>query len=177
MLVHLQYKTLNKKNDDRNYYWHYYYVHSIEIVIKGNERYLEFATYILFSDLPNTPAFPEYNQGKMDDAWMQDLERVAAENPGTKTAGLITEFLEKVKANGNKLAPSTQKALSGKLNKLLVPKSTAASRPSAAEEKLLGKHMFSLQWIEGPMGEATVSRTENGAVCVLMQSRNTTGTT
>lgn len=132
--------------------------------IKGNERYLEFATYILFSDLPNTPAFPEYNQGKMDDAWMQDLERVAAENPGTKTAGLITEFLEKVKANGNKLAPSTQKALSGKLNKLLVPKSTAASRPSAAEEKLLGKHMFSLQWIEGPMGEATVSRTENGGM-------------
>ena len=74
------------------------------------------------------------------------------------------EIVEKVKANGNKLAPSTQKALSGKLNKLLVPKSTAASRPSAAEEKLLGKHMFSLQWIEGPMGEATVSRTENGGM-------------
>ena len=32
------------------------------------------------------------------------------------------------------------------------------------EEKLLGKHMFSLQWIEGPMGEAVVSRTETGGL-------------
>ena len=37
--------------------------------IEGKKRYLEFATYILFSDLPNTPAFPDYNNGKMENEW------------------------------------------------------------------------------------------------------------
>ena len=85
---------------------------------EGKKRYLEFATYILFSDLPNTPAFPKYNNGKMEDYWMKELKIVTSENPGTETAALITEFLVKVKAGGNKLAPSAQKALLTKLNAL-----------------------------------------------------------
>lgn len=85
---------------------------------EGKKRYLEFATYILFSDLPNTPAFPKYNNGKMEDYWMEELKIVTSENPGTETAALITEFLVKVKAGGNKLAPSAKKALLTKLNAL-----------------------------------------------------------
>ncbi|MGE9984965.1 hypothetical protein [Desulfovibrio sp. SGI.169] len=118
---------------------------------EGKKRYLEFVNYILLSDLPNTPAFPSHNNGKMTEDWMEALQNVAQENQGTATAALITKFIEKVRANGNKLSPAIQKAISENLNKLFVPKTTAA------EKKLLGKHMFSLQWIEGPMGTATVS--------------------
>ena len=133
--------------------------------IEGKKRYLEFATYILFSDLPNTPAFPDYNNGKMENEWLEELESVTLENPGTETAAIIAEFLKKVKANGNKLAPLDKKVLLTKLNVLLVPHTTASATKSIPmEEKLLGKHMFSLQWIEGPMGEAVVSRTETGGL-------------
>ena len=126
---------------------------------EGKKRYLEFATYILFSDLLNTPAFPDRNNGKMEEHWMESLEDVASNSPGSETAALITEFLKKVKDNDNKLAPSVRKAFSAKLDTLPEP-----SKPSTAEEKLLGQHMFSLQWIKGPMGEAVISRTKNSGL-------------
>lgn len=88
--------------------------------IEGKKRFLKFATYILFSDLPNTPAFPSYNNGKMENEWLKELESVALENPDTETAALITKFIGKVKANGNKLPPSDKKILSNKLNTLIV---------------------------------------------------------
>ena len=82
---------------------------------EGKKRYLEFMTYILFSDLPNTPAFPRYNKNKMENTWMAALQSVALENSGTQTAALITEFLGKIKANGNRLSAVYEKALWNKM--------------------------------------------------------------
>lgn len=60
--------------------------------------------------LANTPSFPECNHGKMTDAWIKALKSVAAENTGTKTAGPLTEFLEKTKDNGDRLAPQPDRS-------------------------------------------------------------------
>lgn len=95
---------------------------------EGKKRYLEFATHILFSDLPNTPAFPASTHGAMHAAWMAALERVASENPGTETAALITEFLARIQRNGNTLAPSDKKAL---LIRLKAIPSSGAAAPAA----------------------------------------------
>lgn len=78
---------------------------------EGKKRYRTFLTHILLSDLPNTPAFPSYNKGRMEKEWIAELKLVAPESPGTQTAALITEFLGKIKANGNRLSPAYEKAL------------------------------------------------------------------
>ena len=85
---------------------------------EGKKRYLEFITYSLLSDLPNTPAFPGYNKGRMEKEWVAALKYVASENPGTQTAALITEFLGNIKASDNKLSPSYETTL---LRKLALP--------------------------------------------------------
>lgn len=88
---------------------------------EGKKRYLEFLSHILFSDLPNTPAFPSDNKGRMEKEWMAALQRVASENPGTQTAALITAFLGKIKANGNRLSPAYEKALLSKMQSSSFP--------------------------------------------------------
>ena len=85
---------------------------------EGKKRYLAFITYSLLSDLPNTPAFPGYNKGRMEKEWVASLKYVASENPGTQTAALITEFLGNIKASDNKLSPSYETTL---LRKLALP--------------------------------------------------------
>ena len=90
--------------------------------MEGKKRYLEFMTHILFSDLPNTPAFPHYNKGRMEKAWIAALQSVALENPGTQTAALITEFLGKIKANGNRLSAAYEKALWDKMRSPSFPR-------------------------------------------------------
>ena len=85
---------------------------------EGRKRYLNFMTHILLSDLPNTSAFPRHNKGRMEKVWMAALQSVASENPGTRTAALITEFLGKIKASGNRLSPAYEKAL---LDRMLSP--------------------------------------------------------
>lgn len=89
---------------------------------KGKKRYLEFMTHILFSDLPNTPAFPRYNKNRMEKAWIAALQSVALENPGTQTSALITEFLGKIKANGNRLSAAYEKALWDKMRSPSFPR-------------------------------------------------------
>ena len=89
---------------------------------EGRKHYLEFVDFILFSELRYTPAFPDYNNYAMESEWMEQLESVAAENPGTETAKLISEFLKKVKANKNKLSPAAKKEISQKMNALFLPK-------------------------------------------------------
>ena len=54
----------------------------------------------------------------MEKVWMAALQSVASENPGTRTAALITEFLGKIKASGNRLSPAYEKAL---LDRMLSP--------------------------------------------------------
>lgn len=82
---------------------------------EGKKRYMEFALHILLSDLPNTPAFPHHNKGRMEKEWIAELKLVASENPGTRTAALITEFLGKIKASGNKLSPAYMEVLLDKM--------------------------------------------------------------
>ena len=82
---------------------------------EGKKRYLEFMTHILFSDLPNTPAFPRYNKDRMEKTWMMALQSVALENSGTQTAALIMEFLGKIKANDNRLSAAYAEALWNKM--------------------------------------------------------------
>ena len=89
---------------------------------EGKKNYLEYINFILFSEWPNAAAFPKDNNGIMTSEWMEQLESVAAENQGTETAKLITEFLEKVKANNNKLSPETKTEISQKMNALFLPK-------------------------------------------------------
>ena len=89
---------------------------------EARKHYLDFVEFILFSDLPNTAAFPDYNNYVMENEWMEQLESVAAENQGTETAKLITEFIKKVKANKNKLSPAAKKEISKKMNALFMPK-------------------------------------------------------
>lgn len=89
---------------------------------KGKKRYLEFMTHILFSDLPNTPAFPHYNKGRMEKAWMTALRSVALENSGTQTAALITEFLDKIKVNDNRLSAAYAEALWNKMRSPSFPR-------------------------------------------------------
>ena len=82
---------------------------------EGKKRYHTFLSHILLSDLPNTPAFPGYNKGRMEKEWIAELKLVAAENPGTQTAALITEFLGTIRANGNRLSRPYEKTLLRKL--------------------------------------------------------------
>ncbi|MDY6233912.1 MAG: hypothetical protein SPI23_04465 [Desulfovibrio sp.] len=89
---------------------------------EGKKRYLEFMTHILFSDLPNTPAFPHYNKGRMEKAWMTALRSVALENSGTQTAALITEFLDKIKVNDNRLSAAYAEALWNKMRSPSFPR-------------------------------------------------------
>lgn len=88
----------------------------------GKKRYLEFMTHILFSDLPNTPAFPRSNKGRMEKTWMAALQSVALENPGTQTSALITEFLGKIKTNGNRLSAAYEEALWNKMRSPSFPR-------------------------------------------------------
>ena len=88
------------------------------VPLPPSPRYLEFLSHILFSDLPNTPAFPSDNKGRMEKEWVASLKYVASENPGTQTAALITEFLGNIKASDNKLSPSYETTL---LRKLALP--------------------------------------------------------
>lgn len=88
----------------------------------GKKRYLEFMTHILFSDLPNTPAFPHHNKGRMEKAWIAALQSVALENPGTQTTALIMEFLDKIKANDNRLSAAYAKALWNKMHSPSFPR-------------------------------------------------------
>lgn len=85
---------------------------------KGRDRFIEFANFILFSSLPNTPAFPEHNGGKMTAEWMQELETLAKAHPETKTAALIKEFAATVKASGGKLPRKAYDALLAKMAKI-----------------------------------------------------------
>ena len=89
---------------------------------EGKKRYLEFMTHILFSDLPNTPAFPRYNRNRMEKTWMAALQSVALENPGTQTSTLITEFLGKIKANDNRLSAAYGEALWNKMRSPSFPR-------------------------------------------------------
>ena len=89
---------------------------------EGKKRYLEFMTHILFSDLPNTPAFPRYNKSRMEKTWMAALQSVALENPGTQTSTLITEFLGKIKANDNRLSAAYGEALWNKMRSPSFPR-------------------------------------------------------
>ena len=89
---------------------------------EGKKRYLEFMTHILFSDLPNTPAFPRYNKNRMEKTWMAALQSVALENPGTQTSTLITEFLGKIKANDNRLSAAYGEALWNKMRSPSFPR-------------------------------------------------------
>lgn len=89
---------------------------------EGKKRYLEFMTHILFSDLPNTPAFPARNKNRMEKAWMAALQSVARENPGTQTAALITEFLGKIKASDNRLSTAYEEALWNKMHSPSFPR-------------------------------------------------------
>lgn len=82
---------------------------------KGKYRFIEFANFILFSLLPNTPAFPEYNGGKMTAEWLQELETLVKAHPEMKTAELIREFVKTVKANGNKLSQKNYEKLLAKM--------------------------------------------------------------
>ena len=82
---------------------------------KGKYRFIEFADFILFSSLPNTPAFPEYNGDKMTKEWIQELKNLAKAHPETQTAALIKEFVTTVKANGNKLPDKAREALIAKM--------------------------------------------------------------
>ena len=51
----------------------------------------------------------------MEKEWIAELKLVAAENPGTQTAALITEFLGTIRANGNRLSRPYEKTLLRKL--------------------------------------------------------------
>ena len=57
----------------------------------------------------------------MEKEWVAALKYVASENPGTQTAALITEFLEKIKASDNKLSPSYETTLLHKLTSTSFP--------------------------------------------------------
>lgn len=122
---------------------------------EGKKRYREFVTHILLSTLPNTPAFPRFNQGRMEKQWMADLEGLARDNPGTETARLISDFLKRVKANGGRLSEPARKHVLDSLDALFVSGAAAdgdkTTKPSkagpaslkSAEQKLPGRHAFS----------------------------------
>lgn len=99
----------------------------------GKMRYRDFMAHILLSTLPNTPAFPRSNKGRMEKAWMADLESLVRENPDTETAALIADFLKRIKANGNKLSASVEKQVLTRLDAIFV------SRPAASPAKANAK--------------------------------------
>lgn len=131
----------------------------------GKKHYTVYMDFLFFCEEPMTAAFDE---GTMSKEWRADLESLVKENPNTETAALIAEFLGKIKADKYTLTSKTKKTVTAKLHQLFVPKELLT-----AEEKLRGKHMYSLQWIEGAMGEATVSKESDGSLKIdAYQSNN-----
>ncbi len=137
---------------------------------EAGKQYKKLIELMIFCDLPNSMAFPKSNGYRMTDN-LKDLLRTAAENSaGTFTSRIISESLSAINANGGKLPSSLKKRMFAQIDKefgLDVQQKPEAQKKSdslsKAEQKIVGRHMFSLQWIEGgKMGTATVSRTESG---------------
>ncbi|GAB1409554.1 hypothetical protein MASR1M90_07080 [Desulfovibrionales bacterium] len=75
----------------------------------AGQEYHMFMEYILFSREDNTPAFPSWNNGKMEDFWIEGLQAVSAKSSGTQTAGIIADFLTALEKDGFTLSPTTEK--------------------------------------------------------------------
>lgn len=132
----------------------------------AGKRYRRIMHHILFSDLPAIPAFPASNNGKMESDWIANLQSVVKEHPDSKTANIILEYLTAIKADGYTLSPANKKAFAARIETIfptVSPSASTTSSDAAAEQKLLGKHMFSLQWVSHEkFGTATVTRQYTG---------------
>lgn len=130
-------------------------------------QYTEIMDILLFCIMDNTPAFPRYNEGRMKDDWIRDLQAVSDKYPTSKTGAIIEDFLTKIKKDGNKLAPATQTTITARITEVasatLTQKTTSQKALTPAEKKLMGKHMFSLQWVSHEkFGIATVTQKGDG---------------
>ena len=133
---------------------------------EAGKRYRRIMQHILFGDLPATPAFSASNNGKMEEHWLTDLQSVANAHPDSKTAKLVLEYLTAIKADGYTLSPANKKRFVDKIEAVfpaVSESSPSSAADNAAEQKLLGKHMFSLQWVSHEkFGTATITRRYTG---------------
>ena len=91
--------------------WEQYLVNKPIDITKeeAKNKYEFFMEYIFFSDMDNTPAFPQYNSGRMEAEWREGLEAVVAKYPDTKTAIMIRQYLEVLKSNNYRLTQAVKK--------------------------------------------------------------------
>ena len=133
----------------------------------ARNQYRQIMDILFFCDMDNTPAFPSWNKGKMEQEWMQELQAIAAKHADSQTAGIILGFLQKIKADGYTLSATTKKDITAQISAVPSASSSSSSAPSkkltTAESKLLGQHLFSLQWISWEkFGTAIISQKEDG---------------
>jgi hypothetical protein len=150
---------------------------------QAEKQYRVFMEFILFSDLPNTPAFPGHEGGKMQQDWIDGLNSVASKHPGTSTAAIVKEFLTAIKSSGYKLQKTTAQKFKDRIASAFRAAPTPANSQAAdktkgqnpAESRLLGKHLFSLQWIESKKdkyGTAQITRRDDGLYIDARQELN-----
>ena len=87
----------------------------------AGDWYRLFMNFILFSELDNTPAFPRYNEGKMEEHWLEGLKTVAARHPGSRTADMVTRFIAAIEADGCTLSPAVKKDFTAEIETVISP--------------------------------------------------------
>ena len=81
---------------------------SLNVSEQAQKAYRFLMMTALFCDLPNTPAFPRYNKGKMQDEWLLELHTAVQAHPDGRTTAIVNDFLKAVKRNGNKISKSNR---------------------------------------------------------------------
>jgi len=149
----------------------------------AGQQYHMFMEHLLFSRVDNTPAFPSWNQGKMEDYWVEGLQAVVANHPGTQTAKIVEDFLAAISKDGLTLSSANEQKFAQRITAVFQPApssqqtspvSPAQTHPlSPGEQKLLGKHLFSLQWISWEQfGTAVVTQEASGLHIKAKQELN-----
>ena len=149
----------------------------------AGQQYHMFMEHLLFSRVDNTPAFPAWNQGKMEDHWLGGLQAVVANHPGTQTAKIVKDFLAAISKDGLTLSAANEQKFAQRITTVFQPapsaEQTSPAAPaqtqplSPAEQKLLGQHMFSLQWISWEQfGTAVVTQEASGLHIKAQQELN-----
>ena len=134
------------------------------------KRYQSIMEYLLFGEagLAIQPAF--YN-GKMHEGWLDGLQGIVVSHPQSQSGTIVSEYLAAIKADGYTLTPAVKRAFKGKITAVCQPASSPkpaqASGSAEAERKLVGKHMFSLQWISHEkFGTAIITCQDSGRLYI-----------
>lgn len=129
---------------------------------EAEKMYQSLMTLMLMCDLDNTPAFPRFAGRKMNAEWRDSLHKVAAGHAGTHTANLVSDFLAAIQKDGFKLSKANEKRFQERIRTAFTPVHQEKAG-GGKEDRLVGRHGFRLQWIEGGgRGTATIMRTDKG---------------